>query len=511
MKLRITILFCFTFIASFAQKTLEVKVDAAKILSDSISYPEAIYAENIELGIYQNSPIVLSFASEWKNGKASKRKVNNASIDYAIMKAGNTYFLSVLGKVADEDGFLLSSFTYEIGTSIVTKALKVENYASNSVLASGDWIKVKTSDAGIHKITYSQLRDMGISNPEEVAVFGNGGYMLPKMNNESYYDDLQQNPIFHTTDAGGNNCIFFYVPGTTKWIYNETAGRYEHQINGYSENSYYFLTDDVGSSLLVGEEVSSEVADTTINEFTQVAFIEDEDVNLLETGRQFFGDKFANGNSRTYNFHFDKPLHNGKAIMRVAVAARASVQTHMLLYVNNVFMDSIQLSATSTTNVYAIYARENEKVYIINAEKDIAVTLRYASSESGATGYTDHISLNVESDLALVGDQVVIQTDKAANKALVAYQLQNATNNTYVWNVTDFLNPIQLANPSMINSGVLSFKSDGDPSSRFVAFDKNASGFPTVTFVENVANQNIHGEALAEMIIVTTSRLLFAS
>lgn len=49
---------------------------------------------------------------------------------------------------------------------------------SQSVLASGRWVKVRVPETGVYRLTDAELRKMGFSQPDRVRVFGYGGYRL---------------------------------------------------------------------------------------------------------------------------------------------------------------------------------------------------------------------------------------------------------------------------------------------------------------------------------------------
>lgn len=78
-------------------------------------------------------------------------------------------------------------------------------YAANSVLRNGRWILIRTTEDGIYRLTYNDLVQMGIENPGNVRIFGNGNRMLPKMNDRERHDDLVENRIYMNK---GNDGIF---------------------------------------------------------------------------------------------------------------------------------------------------------------------------------------------------------------------------------------------------------------------------------------------------------------
>ena len=49
-------------------------------------------------------------------------------------------------------------------------------YAEHSVLSSGRWVKIDVTADGVYALTRSRLRRMGFSNPDQVRLFGYGGY-----------------------------------------------------------------------------------------------------------------------------------------------------------------------------------------------------------------------------------------------------------------------------------------------------------------------------------------------
>lgn len=503
MKYILTIFSLLFFLATSAQKIIKHSINAKEVLSDTIAYPDGNYQGQVLLGDFLSTPVVKLKKSVWANsGDDTIVDSTCRNIVFDVLQARNTFYLWLKSPVVNSDDYFLQSVEIEITELMQTKSVLVDDYVENSVLATGDWVKVKTNSSGIHKITYGELEAMGINNPEAVAVYGNGGYMLPKMNNVDYYDDLELNSVLHATDANNEQCIFFYVPGTTKWSFNRAYNNYQHQINLYSESSYYYLTDDLNPSPAITEAINTEASDTTLENYIEEEFIEEELSNLIKTGRQFFGDLIVNGSSKEYTFSVAQPKNGGKAKLRISAAARSSASSYFIVSVNDEVIDSLEFSQTNTTNQYASYARPSEKIYEIDASNSVTVRLQY-KSRVAASAYVDFISLNIESDLALNEEQLSFQNYEGQFKDVITYKISDANSNTVVWDVSNFLTPKEVGNGSMVQNGILSFNTDSDPASRYIAFDTKANGFPGVSSEGVVPNQNIHGNSSVEMIIVT--------
>ena len=54
--------------------------------------------------------------------------------------------------------------------------------AAKSLLDSGDWFKIKVDTSGVYKLTQSELRHIGIAEPENVRIYSYGGKQLPFIN-----------------------------------------------------------------------------------------------------------------------------------------------------------------------------------------------------------------------------------------------------------------------------------------------------------------------------------------
>ena len=99
-------------------------------------------------------------------------------------------------------------------------------YTQSSALAEGNWVKIRVEDDGIYKLTYSELRRMGFSNPEKVSVHGYGGWILNEDFAQPYVDDVPAVAVYR-----GSDYILFYGRGPVKWSYNNSTNAFVHENN----------------------------------------------------------------------------------------------------------------------------------------------------------------------------------------------------------------------------------------------------------------------------------------
>lgn len=113
-------------------------------------------------------------------------------------------------------------------------------FSARSALAHGRWVKIGVADAGVYELSYSRLKEMGLS-PEKVSVYGYGGMTTPYSlviggkNNVS--DDLIQVPVYRSGDK-----IYFYARGLADPTIGEEGYAFGDR-NVFTNQGHYFLTD----------------------------------------------------------------------------------------------------------------------------------------------------------------------------------------------------------------------------------------------------------------------------
>lgn len=126
------------------------------------------------------------------------------------------------------------------GQSLSTRAGgSSDRYASHSVLATGNWAKIRVPATGIFQLTDAVIKKAGFSSLDRVRVFGYGGELQPEALSDEYLrqtDDLQELP---TCSVGGRR--LFFGQGPVSWPSASSPARVR---NPYSNYGYYLITED---------------------------------------------------------------------------------------------------------------------------------------------------------------------------------------------------------------------------------------------------------------------------
>ncbi|NDW19332.1 hypothetical protein D0T53_10465 [Dysgonomonas sp. 216] len=376
-------------------------------------------------------------------------------------------------------------------------------YAQNSVLAEGTWYKIKVNETGIYKLTYSDLQRMGISNPANVKVHGYGGWIMDEVfSDENYHDDLPQVAIWMSNareNFGPNDYILFYARGDIKWAYNSTRNEFVHTQNPYSGESYYFITETDAAPLLMDNAQLSSSPTETVTTFTDYALYEDNLVNILESGRHFFGKSFLGLPSQNFNITLPG-ITSDPALFRVVFIGKTRGGAYMDVSLNNENIDRYSVPSTN----YSSYTRAQivNRTFTKEAKESNVVGMKYGYSSGSdyainTNFHLDYIRVNYTRHLRPVGGVTLFRNTTYSNN--LGYKISAASSHLKVFNVSNALKP-QVVNAAL-SGAELTFAASNLTVNEYAMVDVSKT-IPSPTLVGKVDNQNLHALDAAEMVII---------
>lgn len=390
----------------------------------------------------------------------------------------------------------------------VLKSVSKRNYASHSVLASGNWYKVGVKASGVCRITASDLSAMGLNpssiDPRNIRIYGNGGGVLPENNSAARKDDLSENAIEVVGEADGSfdagDYILFYAKGPLTWTYNTTSKRFEHVQNLYTDMACYFINADMGPGKRISvQSGSASEATDVVTQFDDYALHEKDDYNLIKSGRQWFGDFFDVQTSFNFNFSFPGLVAGSDVSLRSRLIARSAITSSFTnTTAGNTWSVNLDRISTAANSPYATSATNLRTFPAEGSSVDLVI--RYNKTQSSATGWLDYLELNVRRSLSFQGGQMLFRDSHSAIPAHVAqYVLGSTGTDVTVWDVTDSLNVRKVA--TTLTGNNLTFRLASDSIREFVAFD--GTSYLPVQFISKVNNQDLHAMRGYNMLIIS--------
>ena len=159
-----------------------------------------------------------------------------------------------------------------------------------------------------------------------------------------------------------NDYILFYGQSPNQWIINN-SGFFSHQQHYYDNSSYYFITADLGEGKRINSFQSLSYSDTTITSFDDYKIHENDEVNFIKSGKNWYGDVFDLNDSKS--FYFDFPNRIGEVNLKIALAANspAPYNSNFTINASGMLSQNISISGISGS-----YNKANLKVF----EKEIS-------------------------------------------------------------------------------------------------------------------------------------------
>lgn len=397
---------------------------------------------------------------------------------------------------------------YEYGPAQASS--RAQTWASHSVLSSGEWYKVAVSQDGVHRITRDDLVALGVNidglDPRTISIYGNGGGMLPERNDAFRHDDLVENAIEVTGESDGSfdagDEIRFYGQGPHRWKEDTVSClRFAHTTHLYSNKTYYFIRVGSGSGKRLSTQGNSDLGVTnTVTTFDDYAFHEAEEVNLLKSGRDWYGELFDITTDHEVNFNFSNVVGGAESQIAFNGLIR-SIGAASSFAVDLNGNDLASVSAPTVTGEYyqkfADFATTCETLSGTGGTLNLDIHFNKANVNSKA--WLNKVDVNVRRNLTMAGGQVIFRDlDSRGTGNVSEFRIGNANGATRVWEVTD---PTDVAAQQLTLAGsTVSFRLTTDELREFVAFDGTL--FYSVELIGSVANQDLHGLSLAEMVIV---------
>lgn len=383
-------------------------------------------------------------------------------------------------------------------------------YAENSVLAEGDWYKISVTKTGIYKVTWQDLRDLGMNMSEipseRIGLYGNGGGMLPQLNADERDDDLTENAILVEDGGDGTfdqgDYFLFYGESPNSWEYVQADQVFVHSTNHFTDRNFYFVT--IGTT--PGKRVqnlsqSGQNAERIITSYNNYAAHELEERSLIHSGAEWYGEEFNDTTEQEFFFPFPNRDVTKEIYITGDFVARATSSSSFSVFINqdSVFTDNVSAIPQNSITKFGNPSTKSAW-HMAPGQEDITLKLRYNRRDESSVGWLNYLEINVMSQLKFMGQQFGFRNVQAGDQNQnVEFRVDNTNENFRVWDVSD---PHTAQEIQVTHSGTMvKFVLEMSQLREFVGFD--GTDFMQPGLEGAVPNQNLHALQAADFIIVT--------
>lgn len=396
------------------------------------------------------------------------------------------------------------------------QAFGQRTYRANSVLSTGVWGKISVKESGVYKVDLILLSGLGfnVSNLSSASIrlYGNGGGILSEANADIPFDDLQENAI-SMVDGGdgifnGNDYFLFYANGPNHWLKDSVNKKFIHQKNIYEDSAYYFITTGGTGKRINSLQINASPT-ITVNSYNERYFHELDSINLLSSGKDWFGEEFtdAPGKSLSKSFSVSLPglqTANPVTLISNCIARSVNAASRFDVRINNQLVQQVNIAATGA-GIYDLFAQQTQQLALATvSQENLQINYTYTPGSFNAQGWLNWFEIHARSNLILPATGRLLFRDwNTVGNNICEYVISNANSTTQVWEITDPLSPIIVQGIFSVNE--LRFKNDALRLREYIACNPANSLIPGSS--GRIQNQNLHDALPADYLIVTNKLL----
>jgi len=434
--------------------------------------------------------------------------VKDINVEYSVEnERGNKYLVvHFIPVVKNNFGEIkkISSFNITYKQSFVlTHKNKTSVYASNSVLATGKWLKVGITSDGIYKITYDELSNYGIADKNGVKVYTEYNSVLPEIFYSVTSDDLKEvaieihkgsDDVFNSGDY-----ILFFAKGPNKWTPNYNTGTFSHTLHNYTNTNYYYITTGAPKNIQNINSLPEGNATDEVSNFNDFKFHEIESTNLIKSGKMFVGEHFIpTYNNYKVGFSFSNIDASATTTVSGVFVGKSSVLSNFKLSYGSL-SKTVNISATSTSGY--IYAKKSNFTWdFTTGNPTITLDITYNSSPNDmkSEAWLDYIEVNTKRKLIFTGQNMLFRNISTVGVGKVTkYNLSNISSINKIWDVTNIFE-IKNINYNISGSNA-TFTANSEILHEYVVIGNN---YNTPSSFSTIQNQNLHALGNIDMLII---------
>ena len=458
-------------------------------------------------------------ALEWDTEQAKKHEWS-----WTLQHVGMESYLFGEGSFLRRVGYgweRIASIEATLGASPVDQERVIRIWPEQSARAEGSWYSVATTEEGVYCLGYDELQSLGVQpeelSPQSLRLFGQGGRALPLDNDVDRPLDIpQQRVVFRGLDDGSfdpGDELCWYAPSIEGWNWSENDG-WSHQSAWWGDTAKWFLRVDAPMELerldIPTSPEFSGIVDVTRTSHIAFGLEEEHEVNLIKSGRNWFGTRLSalGANTTTWNIpvphlKLDEPCTVRFAAAMRSVGTGTSSQLDVSFGQETLTLTDNLLSASSLT--YGKYV--NGTLTSLMPTESIQVLASFTAGTDDSNAWVDYLSYQAPQNLVYNSGQFAINglpVDEGGSGIASAEYVLGGNVPDQVWDVT---NPLEVERMTIgaVNGSTVWKDELTDVPRRYMAFRWNDVLRPIP--LGAVGNSNVHGLGQVDYVVVTTPSL----
>ncbi len=371
----------------------------------------------------------------------------------------------------------------------------------------------------MYRLRGSDLQAAGLSltnlNPDHLHAAAFPGGPLPQTLGPGRPPALQEMAIMVVDGDDGRfdaqDYLVFYAEGAHGL--RETSGGPEFNYNPYASVNYVFIGIRGEPGLRVEPAAAMSVETPVINTFRDVKFYKDPAINLLSSGRTWYGDVIRSGNSQSVTFNFPDPDPDGEIIITSAVMAQSFTQAGFTVSWNGNNLGEQTITAvpdfkdppSNNPFEFSVKGRENISTFTTTQDGNGTGTVRLDYEGGGSTtsdGYINYLLAEADRQISISGNSLLFNGHQTGR-----YELTYSGEAPLLWDISDFYGPQEIN--TEITDTRIRFGETRPGNHYYAAF--YPASLPVPAQDRAVPNQDLPGSMASGLLIITHPDFLDAA
>jgi hypothetical protein len=390
------------------------------------------------------------------------------------------------------------------------------------MLSKGNWVKIAVPNEGVYQLTGAQFKAMGFTgklNANQVQLFGMDLANLSEKVPDALPDSLTEMAIEMQDGGDGifddQDQFLFYAQGHYKWVSTNHLEAPIHQKISSTDSLYFFLRIGTNGKRILNLNKTG-TASKLVQTYLAKWLIEKDTINILSSGKIWLGDPMGIGlgkkTTQLFPLNMEGLQFNAPIIFQSQLAASSyQIDATFSMKLNDQLLSTKSLNPVSGLifeDAYKIrfdtstiwldktnLLKSGQQLTNMNFQVDF-------NAPAGSTGWIDYMVLQGQRTIGYWGNSGFgfdYQTSKPINQ-LVEFEIQNATTQTRVWDLSQYLQPVAL-NTQLGQNGIATFKIMDTAHKYFYVFEANKIN--TAQFSSVIQNDSSFSVKPIDYIIIT--------
>jgi len=370
---------------------------------------------------------------------------------------------------------------------------------SGSPLSSGEWYKMPIKKDGVYKISYLDLKNLGVNVSGIPKIYCGYASELPTLVYDSV--DVSFSEVAIQYYLGNDNVfnegdfIVFYAEDEKSNYYDAENDFYIKRNHPIDDHNNYYLTFSSSLPLQINTKNLAEKQNYAVTSYISSYLYEKDVVNLFDTGKSWCEYMPISGE----NIQLQNYLSNTqvRALIRYSSKVQVGSNSQIIFEINGTQVNAVKPSYVSGGASAESSKIEKDRFSFLPASSSLSFSTYLSGSASSSACYLDYVIFNAQSALNYSGSQIEFSNSHIKSEVGTYCFKIYSNKNIHIYNVTNLKSVYEI---NCLKEGNDYYFTPESRNQKYIVFSD--ADLYSVESASEIENQGLSDISNVEMIIV---------